>query len=454
MKISFTNWVLISLSLFYIVPFITVLSKRLFGRYFNPLSVYTAIWIAVGICYSLVSRIFPAYSGRGILVQILGHSGYILGCFSIVIMPNYTFYKGNHSSQYAWYLPESTLYKILWIALVFRILSIALSVYNVLKIAGSLNSYLLYSSSVRAKYLSRSDIPSFSNSLFTNLLTLPVGLGLVVAAMYLSVKKDETILPYIYLALSPLQSLILMSKWQGIVEPVFFLWVLFLCLRPFDFSSNRHVGKKIKMMFHRENMRKKGIGLKVLLIAGILGICLLALVAKQRDYSNQGSPIPGLSAPIAKTFMYIVTGSVALSNLVERNRGGEFAGILTFRPFVKWLVSFGFLNKSYLPDLFEEPIRNSRNIEFGNIYTWLGIFYRDFGLVGVFFMPFILGFLTSFAFLKAGHHFSLLNLSLSAILGTAILLSFLNFMFHQTYYLLLPIFCGFIDYLLRSRDHR
>jgi hypothetical protein len=114
-------------------------------------------------------------------------------------------------------------------------------------------------------YLSRSDVPDFSliNTVLSNFLGLTAGVGIIIAAIYIATSKRSLIMPLLYIALSPIQNYILMSKLGAIVDSTIFLLTFFL------FS---HYSKKINNINHYSQFKRKFF---ITLSTGILAISLI-----------------------------------------------------------------------------------------------------------------------------------------------------------------------------------
>ncbi|KMY51040.1 O-antigen polymerase [Peribacillus loiseleuriae] len=434
--------------LFVIFLKITIsISKKIYGVSLNPLSIFTFIWLFIVGIYILPLNIFYPLTGYGLTAIGLGYLSFFGGCLQVgLLKTKVTKSSGSTDYLFPQYMNEPILRKFLYFALLCRIGQIVISLNTMLKIAGSFSVLINNSTYVRNIYLSRSDIPDFSliGRVFPVLLNLVAGVGIIVAAIYLFVKGRKILLPIMLLLSSPLLSLILMSKQAAIIDGLLFFWTFVICFVAYKYKISK-VKESIKLNININVTKRKSI-FKLILGLLILLVLLLNLIALQRGYSEQESPIPMLPKTVAQAIIYGLGPLEGLNVLVSNYENEMSHGARTFRPLVKWLISFNILDASILPPFFDSMIQGK--IGSINVYTWLGMFYKDFGYAGIIILPYFMGLFSSFAFKKALFKPTIFWIGSAALLGTIILFSFYNWLAQETYYLILPFILLLLEIFL------
>ena len=126
----------------------------------------------------------------------------------------------------------------------------------------------------------------------------------------------------------------------------------------------------------------------LLLVAILLGLTFLRLESDNTSYSFSKDSLAEL------LLVYTVTSLPALS-LIKFSSPKIF-GYYTFRVIYVWLNKFGFAFP-IAPVLSEYTLTPLPT----NVYSYIKPYYHDFGLTGVFWLPFILGFLHNYFYFAA-----------------------------------------------------
>jgi hypothetical protein len=136
-----------------------------------------------------------------------------------------------------------------------------------------------------------------------------------------------------------------------------------------------------------------GLSSLFVLLAEWLGKTIENNVSMQRYVSlEQGDA----AAPLVMPYVYLTGNIPAFQEFMRHRAPATTMGTSVFLPFVK-------VARFFSPTF--EPVAEVREYEFipfpFNTMTWLDSFWLDFGLIGVFAMPFFVGLLSSLVLVKA-----------------------------------------------------
>lgn len=405
-------------------------SKLIFKNKFNPLSLFLTIWSSLIVVYI---TIFNEINLKSFIIIIASIISFVSGC--IVVTGVYKLKIKNNKEKKIIFtdIDELIFRKIIWISILCRVGQAFFAINRIIKSVGSLSLLIENPTYIRYILNSRPDIPtSIIERILPNLLNYGVMIGIVVSGIYIFLDKRKFILPLFLVTTGPLIGLITGSKQGTIVELLVFINTVFI----FYTISKKNIVKRFDL-FPLENIRLKKISIfKVTCIVILIFLALIIGIGIQRGYREQISPIPGIPTTFAKLIMYIILPIIGFNELVVTSSGMESLGARTFRPIVKWLISFNILKSEVLPPFFDSFLESGAYSV--NVFTWLGLFYKDWGVVGAIITPFYMALIISFTFIKAISRPNLFWIGYSSINLTILCMSFYNYLAQETFYILFP----------------
>lgn len=175
--------------------------------------------------------------------------------------------------------------------------------------------------------------------------------------------------------------------------------------------------------------------------AGVLLIFIMfSFVTIGRDFKTfleKGIPFQTLTD---RVYLYIAPNYANLQEDIF-NREHFFMGRASTAKLVD-IFAFGYI---------ERPVVDSYLIdESVNIGTYLRTFYRDFGFAGIIFIPFLIGFITTFIFLNFLQNPTHFNLLLYSIVATMLTFTFWHHEFLRFQFLYFIALLYFIELLRRG----
>lgn len=297
---------------------------------------------------------------------------------------------------------------------VFEILRVLLSFYAVIKIAGSFTYFFLNNTDVRNKYLARQESILFE--IFYNLVNYLAYTGLIIVSLYLGqsyknnlkVEFNKKLFFLFWILLEVIAGLITMSK-MGLFASV----IIFVTGFYYSIGERKYQRKFVEKI--------------IPMLVMFLSIYLI-LIGMQRNYANDSK---GLVLKVfEKATEYFVLPVQAFYRLLS--------GTLNITSNGK---HFSFIKINEVST---------------NVFTAFGIFYLDYGILGILIAPAILGFLSGYIIRFRNNSLSAIAFYAFYIMG--VIFSFYNVMQKQKIYLLVPIFILilqkiFLEKYIRGAKH-
>ena len=174
------------------------------------------------------------------------------------------------------------------------------------------------------------------------------------------------------------------------------------------------------------------------LLPPVLGVVLIFVVVelllhKSATYHQTG----GLRTHLFPFYWNLASSTAAFNDFLGNFHGVHTLGERTFPAFFKWLHRFHLIGPHSFPILYEFI-----HIPYGvNSYTYLRIFYEDFGLLGVAVVPYVYGGLMAALKDPARRYFPYLNVYI--LLLVPLLFSWFHYCLQSTQFYLQILF-GFI----------
>ena len=174
------------------------------------------------------------------------------------------------------------------------------------------------------------------------------------------------------------------------------------------------------------------------LLPPVLGVVLIFVVVelllhKSATYHQTG----GWRTHLFPFYWYLSSSVAAFNDFLGNFQGVHSLGERTFSAFFKWLHRFHLIGPHNFPFLYEFI-----HIPYGvNTYTYLRVFYEDFGLLGVAVVPYVYGGLMAALKDPARRYFPYLNVYI--LLLVPLLFSWFHYCLQSTQFYLQILF-GFL----------
>ena len=356
--------------LLFMLGSILFFSNYLFKSIINPASILSSVFIISIISSSIITE------NLNLSVQLIFI--YELGIISFAFfsyIPVLIFNKKNY--YYESTLDLKKVKKCLIIIVYINILFMMYKIYILYIITdGSLLQIFLDGANVRDN-IANEDFEGLNNSFFKLILyILNIGqLAVPLASVFLFFTKKKS-----FLIISLLVDL--MISLSTLERSYFFqsvIWFIMVYL----FLYTMHY-KKIKLQFI----------LKFTIITSTL-FFLLFIPYTLRNPENNFYEFS------SQAFEYLGCSNLSFNESLINSKdiNSQEQGMNTFYGFYKWFYKFKLINSEPQYHLQYIEVKLNGNREYYNTYTYLYYFYKDFGLIGVFIINSVLGFLFSYFYL-------------------------------------------------------
>ena len=169
-------------------------------------------------------------------------------------------------------------------------------------------------------------------------------------------------------------------------------------------------------------------------VAAVLLTVLFSVLGERVGKTVDGQPqiVETLTTrsfdPLVLPFVYATGNIPAFGGLVDDPIRPDTYGQLAFSSATKLLHGFGLWGQpaEMVGAFYAIPFQTFNN------YSWLGIFYSDFGVVGVLLLPFIFAFLTTAVVLRAIRRRTLLSVWVASLLLYCVSFTFDGYKFFDT----------------------
>lgn len=381
---------MLSLTLFLLAVSSLVLSKRILGDYFTPPAIYTFFW---GFSLGMLELGLVSYDPlRDRVWQAIGgsYAAFMLGC---AVPALYAFSRPAVFNARPM-LDRIDRKKFERILLVLFILGIAGFLIQLVHLQSSLGlgTFLSDPSLAREKH---------SNVKFLGFFNLLNVSNFVLALMYLGLFRK------------PRKWVLLILLWAVLTTLVTTDRTRFFFLIIWGFYA-------LVFLYRRVNLEPRflitGIGVVALLMVFFL---VVAKVYKKEAFADNMEFInmPTEYAPLVDPYIYL-TGSFPVFQAMMEDKQQFTGGKHTFSPFVKVieLVYPDFAREELVGKFYRVPIEL-------NAATYLELFYKDFGFLGVILCPLVLGLICMTCYLLMRQRKTLFSVYFMSLLSFCITIS-------------------------------
>ena len=391
-----------------------VFSVKYFKKICNPISNYSIIFILAGLLFIKDEYLAETIKEKGFFFLIIG-TFIFTGSFLLANL-----LKKNERRKYTYNL--RVVNKLINFIIITSLISIALSLYEILNISGSIKNIIFNSTWVRIQYLNRPNkvligiIGNFSN--MTTLVLTPL-----FSIAYINNLKNIKLKLGLVITLRLILSIITMSKDS-------FLIFFFLLLIAF-IENIRKINLEIKFLI------KKGI-----YFVGVI-IFLLLIIALQRSYIGTRYE-SYLEAVFGTVERYLYLPLEAFSKLISSSNDIIITkGRYSFRPIFNMFSYFGFGERISI-------IQDAVVTKSGNVYTMFGTMYRDFKEMGIIFVSIIYGIFCGSMYSRNNQR-KLSKIYINSLVGMVLFFSYYDFKFIQTVYVLTIFYAIILEKILFSK---
>lgn len=385
-----------------------LLSYKLFGKWFNHITIYSFVWMTILYLYELRLIYFKSLTINTWLVIISAFISFLIGSILIFSIRS-TKIKSEESRNDVPLIVSDNGKTLKFFIFLFSIIGIlsALQHWQVLLnkygtvLNIFLNAYHIYKE--RAGGELEGVVP------YVWLIIYPT---IFLAGLYTAYKNKLTIvtlLPFIALIIKEIANLSRAGILYGFAEFI----ASFMLAR--HFMKNRNPGIK-------KSNYKVVFGILILVSLLIFGVVFVKTIRKTTDSfkgtSTSLSQLEGGAFISPSIYFYGASQVVVLNQFLEADKENLPFGSNTFFTIYRILARFDFVKAPPFID------RGYFTPSWSNTGTYLREVYNDFGYVGIFVIPFLLGLLCTFYWFKFYENGKLVHLMILTHLYIIIIMSF------------------------------
>lgn len=374
---SLTSQTIIISSFFVLLGgFFLLLSRKIYRDYFSPLGLMGSMWNwAIAVANLQLSPIYQRTWRAETWIVVLGSFiTFTIGCLTLTLL--YLLKKKNGSTiSRSWNkkdlklrISKRTFTKVIYFLFIISYIAFLYQVFRIAIIGGGLDAFI--------------KTPHIAEREFW-----VTGVGYIYYLNFFN-----AVLAYAYLEI------------YGIRRNKIIAGIFLLSLFAWPFRMNKTVIfiGVASIFFLANYLREHQFSLRYLLL--VLLILLLVFIGyssvtpyENVEYVEKGAvKLPQSLALLARPYLYLSTSFENLQEALIQDRNTNYiAGIRTFYPV---------LNFTLINDIFNirEHLKAERpmyNFAF-KTNTYLGHYYLDFGVLGTLIIPYLLGLLTTFIYIK------------------------------------------------------
>ncbi len=362
-----------------------LLGKFIFQRWFNPIFLYASSWAFIIYMYDLKLIGYVPITSLTWLVVLLAYASFLTGIFIVYVargINNDTSImkqKNNRISEKWWDNKEQLLKKIVLVTAIIGLLVSLQHWYVLIKKFGSIMMVFLHASDI---YDMRVGGEHLGKIPYFNLLSF---VSVFFSAIYSAYKNKFSfivILPFIAVILADAASLARAG--------VFFALVLF----GISFITARYYFKNAYNNPKYKNNRNIIVTSVIVILLAMVSVSLIRLVRNPMgDFKSTSIELKKLSnngLMSSSLYLYFSSPVAVLSQYLDQRNEDAIFGENTFYPIYNNLNRFGgnFQLEPYPKGYFIPMWVNSA--------TYLRDADVDFGAFGIFIIPFVIGFFSTF----------------------------------------------------------
>ncbi len=389
-----------------------ILSKYLFNRWFNHLSIYVVTWGGMIFLYELKLLSYYDISLETWFVILGAYVSFLFGIITIFAARGIN--RENTGTPFKDIKIHQSGKILKYLALFFSLVGLlgAIQTWMVLfHMFGSLPKILLSGNTIYTLRVA-GEIPGVIPYLVAFSL-----IGLFFSGIYTAVRNKFSLISFIPVIAIILKSIADFSRIQMLLGFSEFIATVIL----FRY-----------LLISKKDNKEKLLGKRLILGVIIIVILIVSGATAVKTFRGSMESYKGTSTALKQTksdviispsiYLYLSSNIGVLNKfLLENNEEASF-GENTFTPIYNFLSKF---------DLAKNVSFNERGYfipMWTNSATYLRELYADYGTVGIFLVPYLLGLLTTFCWIKFYYEFNLKYFSLLVYLFSLISLSWFSSM--------------------------
>jgi oligosaccharide repeat unit polymerase len=396
------------------------LSKAMFGSCFAPMGFYGMLWGGNLILYHTNIISYPPLSLKTLIAIGISYLSFSIGCVAIWSANN-AVKRGRNlicRKEISYRNTKRIKAFLLWGSII-SLVGASMYLYMMVH-------YFSLGDFISSAAINRNFVSGRSAEVGKNwvLLYVPLGINYAVAALagvYFTVVSSRRICVYLPLISIVIYSIAEFSR-ARIIDILFVFVVSYFFsnkfLKPKRISSNKTPSKKVI------------VSLVVLLIA--IMIFIGGLLGKNKGEVEMANiPLPGVIVHL----FYRLTSPLAVLDWKIQNHSGAFLwGDATFNVLKRILYAIGILDTYNMVAFYERnPLTGWTGYVTPSYLIW---FYVDFGLIGTFVMPLLLGVVLSILYTWLRRKPSFYSIAMVSLSYLIILTSFGTWRLWDTYYVI------------------
>ena len=416
---------------------LTILIGRwVFAQWFNHVSLYSGAWSLSLFLFELrLINYYPLEIETWFII-FGGWVSFIIGAITVVVARKDLLTINQCQNPEVFLVPVEEEIKILKkILIILNIISLLVVLqhwYVVIKMFGSVKNVFIWANILRNLFVQgeiTGMVPYISSLSLTNC---------VFAGLYTMATGKLKLVVIISLLLVVLLDIAAMGRARIILSMILFL-------------SGYLLGKKRRTYEYVASIRKKiwkSVKILLILFVFFLGIEIV------RDFRAVTEYFPGETKSLQKLkgsafitpsiYVYLTVSNGVLNQYYKYQMQKKVFAGFTLGPFWRALSKIGFdTYVSPYPPFYYTPVP-------ANTSTYLGELYSDFGVLGVFCIPYLIGLISSLQWLRLNRTKSLVDVILLSHLFVIIIMSF-TYMWTSGYWLFSIFFGLIIAYMLDKR---
>jgi oligosaccharide repeat unit polymerase len=395
----------------------------------NPLLLFLAVWGLAITLYlgGVVTGLFPPPHALTVGALLLNVGAFSLGYLTLSLLRGLAPQRIEPLQADIDPLLSQRMQRALTFTLLMGVIALPLTLYRITQTAADSHTglfELLTNPTLRRNHVIESFVTGAWQTRPTiMLLSLTNGffvMGFILLGVFL--RLDTTARRYVYLAGFLLVGLVTcivnLSRYDMTT------WVLYLVLA-YGMTAPSTEGRTDRRLLRY-------------LLPPVLGVALIFVVVelllhKSATYHQTG----GWRTGLFPFYWYMSSSVAAFNDFLANFHGVHTMGERTFMALFKWLHRFHLIGPHHFPFLYEFIY-----IPYGvNTYTYLRVFYEDFGLLGVAVVPYVYGGLMAALRVPARRHFPYLNVYI--LLLVPLLFSWFHYCLQSSQFYLQVLF-GFL----------
>lgn len=385
-----------------------------------PLIVFSSTWIVTLTLFALNPYNIRPLSETTTLIIFLSVLSVILGILisSIIFNDFFLSLKRPSKNLYFYKFDSKNILKLLKISIVFTIIGIFFELIVIDQISGNIIEY--FSNPILGRKIY---VESITNSIkdwniFQSIANYFLDFNYfssILAGAYLSISSNKKKYSFIPIFLALLISIITFQRFFFVQN--FSIW-LFSIIIISNVLSPKLQKNALKLFY------------KTFITVGIFFLVFsFALISLRATFGKENINIEKISEYVVKSnYLYVAGNLGGLNNYIDKNENKPMKlGSSTFRGVEKWLARFGAIESNEVMGSNYEFTKVAKG--WVNTYSFMRIFYEDFGFIGVIILSFLWGFVGNLLFNRIIRKFSFLLLYFVSMFLFSYFLSFYSFAF-------------------------